>query len=175
MVLHHVLRQIPFLLVAYGTALTPEWQSPCVAQSVNSQSGCSAKDRFTDVAYQQFLAQMNLINVLSKASLRIVSFSTLVALKFFDSLLPLHVSILVALIVAWFLTDFTVHPLGFCPSRLFWVLQFSLKFTLDLKSSETRRTCKLLLLGMSSHVVCQLGSAVESFSTLLTLEGLPAL
>ena len=45
MVLHHVLRQIPFLLVAYGTALTPEWQSPCVAQSVNSQSGCSAKDR----------------------------------------------------------------------------------------------------------------------------------
>ena len=119
MVLHHVLRQIPFLLVAYGTALTPEWQSPCVAQSVNSQSGCSAKDRFTDVAYQQFLAQMNLINVLSKASLRIVSFSTLVALKFFDSLLPLHVSILVALIVAWFPTNFTVHFLGFYPSRLY--------------------------------------------------------
>ena len=45
MVLHHVLRQIPFLLVAYGTALTPEWQFPCVAQSANPQRGCSAKDR----------------------------------------------------------------------------------------------------------------------------------
>ena len=88
MVLHHVLRQIPFLLVAYGTALTPEWQFPCVAQSANPPRGCSAKDRFTDVAYQQFLAQMNLINVLSKASLRIVSFSALAALNSLISFCP---------------------------------------------------------------------------------------
>ena len=119
------------------------------------------------------------INVLFKASLGGVSFSALVALKFFDSLVPLHVSIIVALIVEGFSTDLTVHPLVFYPLKLFWAYCPLLDFMLDLMSSETRGTCKMLtalltverlLPRVSSQVVCKLRPADESFSTLLTLE-----
>ena len=77
------------------------------------------------------------INVLFKASLGGVSFSALVALKFFDSLVPLHVSIIVALIVEGFPTDLAVHPLVFYPLKLFWAYRPLLDFMLDLMSSET--------------------------------------